>query len=206
MKSGLRIQSGDFKNRVIPLPKRHHQHQNATPSRIKESVFQLVRNELQNESDFEFFDLFAGSGQMGIEALSLGAYRVCFSEIDPHRLTQIRMTCNDLEIPADQVTLTKSKGLKIFQESFGVTESLQIFFADPPYTYHHKPSNDPALLIQSFLALSHEVPVHNVYLIIQAHEKNQILSDDFAQTIPEMKRYAYGSNHLVTLRSQRTNS
>ena len=46
-----------------------------TPERVKEAVFSIIQFQIEGRS---FLDLFAGSGQMGIEALSRGARKSVF--------------------------------------------------------------------------------------------------------------------------------
>ncbi len=49
-----------------------------TPEKVKEAVFSAVQFEI---ADCRFLDLFAGSGQMGVEALSRGAKSCCFCDV-----------------------------------------------------------------------------------------------------------------------------
>ena len=51
-----------------------------TPERVKEAFFSSIQFDIEGKS---FLDLFAGSGQMGIEALSRGAERAVFVDQSP---------------------------------------------------------------------------------------------------------------------------
>ncbi|HRT82268.1 MAG TPA: 16S rRNA (guanine(966)-N(2))-methyltransferase RsmD, partial [Oscillospiraceae bacterium] len=58
-----------------------------TGDRVKEAVFSIIQFELEGRS---FLDLFAGSGQMGIEALSRGAASCVFVEKDKDAYSVIK--------------------------------------------------------------------------------------------------------------------
>ncbi|HRP70489.1 MAG TPA: RsmD family RNA methyltransferase, partial [Turneriella sp.] len=77
-RSAFHIASGKFKRIAFNPPKAHGHHQNTTTARVKEAAFQIVRNNIDLEGGWLFYDLFAGSGQMGLEALSLGATHATF--------------------------------------------------------------------------------------------------------------------------------
>lgn len=100
-----------------------------TSDRIKETLFNMLSAEL---TGCRFLDLFAGSGQMGIEALSRGARYVCFVEKQRDALFCIHdnLKKTGLEDMADVLGADVNAGLKrlVNQEAF------QIIFMDPPYT------------------------------------------------------------------------
>lgn len=95
-----------------------------TSDRTKESIFNLIHEGL----DGAFLDLFSGSGQMGIEALSRGAKKAVFCDND-----------------RDAVSLTKANLKKTGFTNYSVfygdyrkylktaTEKFDIIFIDPPY-------------------------------------------------------------------------
>ena len=58
-----------------------------TTDRVKEAVFSIVQFQIQGR---DFLDLFAGSGQMGIEALSRGARSAVFVDSSRHSLEVVR--------------------------------------------------------------------------------------------------------------------
>ena len=62
-----------------------------TTDRIKETLFKILQDEVPGA---RFLDLFAGSGGIGIEALSRGAQRAVFVEQDKRALSCIRKTCS----------------------------------------------------------------------------------------------------------------
>ena len=99
-----------------------------TTDRIKETLFNMIGNDVYH---CRFLDLFAGSGQMGIEALSRGARCAYFIEKDKraincirHNLEHTQLTEQSVVLPGDVITALKGLSDK---------ESFDIIFMDPPY-------------------------------------------------------------------------
>ncbi len=200
-KPSLRVSSGKFKRAQIPLARQHRQHQNSTTARVKEAVFQLVRNRVDISGEWIFYDLFAGSGQMGIEALSLGAAHATFVDIVPDRLGEIQRTLAALEVPREHFTLARAKAVKVLPEAFTHGDLPCVVWADPPYTYGGSPSSDPAILITLYrTALAErQMLAQRPLLVLQVHEKNPALTHEYLTANPDLEVYRYGSNCLLLL-------
>ena len=97
-----------------------------TADRIKEAVFSIIQFQIEGRV---FLDLFAGSGQMGIEALSRGAKEAYF--VDSAK--------KSVEIVKRNLSTTKlEQNAKVFQTDFRSFLSMSsaafdIAFLDPPY-------------------------------------------------------------------------
>jgi len=200
-KPTLRVSSGRFRRAQIPVAKQHRQHQNSTTARVKEAAFQLIRNRVDITGEWIFYDLFAGSGQMGIEALSLGAAHSTFVDIVPERLAEIQRALASLDVTRDTFTLVRAKAAKVLPEAFAVTNLPCVVWADPPYTYGGTASNDPAILVQLYRTVCAENPqvTERPLLIIQVHEKNPVLAQEYLTANPDLEVYRYGSNCLLVL-------
>jgi hypothetical protein len=74
-----------------------------------------------------------------------------------------------------------------------------VIWADPPYTYNNSPSNDPAILLTLYRAAALESKAAAPLLMIQVHEKNPILVQEYLTANPDIEVYRYGSNCLVVL-------
>ena len=96
-----------------------------TPERIKEAVFSIIQFEIEGR---RFLDLFAGSGQMGIEALSRGAAECVFIDrrADAVRLIQENLALCRL---ADRARVRQGDALPYLRSG----EKFDIVFLDPPY-------------------------------------------------------------------------
>lgn len=101
-----------------------------TTDRIKETLFNMISHGL---CDCNFLDLFAGSGGIGIEAISRGASGAVFVEKNPKAAECIRenLRCTKLEAEAEVVVtdvlsaLKRLEGHKVFE----------YVFMDPPYNH-----------------------------------------------------------------------
>ena len=100
-----------------------------TTDRIKETLFNMITNEVPGS---RFLDLFAGSGAIGIEALSRGAEHAVFVDKNRAAVQCIRKNLDHVKMGADATVLQMDAVSAIVQleqkkESFGV------IFMDPPY-------------------------------------------------------------------------
>jgi 16S rRNA (guanine966-N2)-methyltransferase len=98
-----------------------------TTDRVRETLFNIIQNQIENSN---FVDAFAGSGAVGIEALSRGAARVYFLETNHKALKAIKM-CGD-EALWRIYSLPAIKGLEVIHKA---GENGDIIFFDPPYDY-----------------------------------------------------------------------
>lgn len=97
-----------------------------TTDKVKESVFSIIQFQVQGRM---FLDLFAGSGQMGIEALSRGAKGAYF--LDTRKDAQAVIRKNLLAVNlADKAQVRGTDSIK-FLENCDVT--FDVAFVDPPY-------------------------------------------------------------------------
>ncbi len=99
-----------------------------TADRIKETLFNILQNDLCGIS---FLDLFAGSGGIGIEALSRGAASACFVERSRAAADCIRENLAAAHL-ADQAEILQCDVLKALVRLQG-HPPFQIIFMDPPY-------------------------------------------------------------------------
>lgn len=98
-----------------------------TLDRVKESLFNIIQNEVL---DSVFLDLFAGSGAIGLEAASRGAKKVymCEKSIDAIKIIQKNMEKTHLE---DKIVLYSEDYEKVLIDY--LDEKPDIIYIDPPY-------------------------------------------------------------------------
>jgi 16S rRNA (guanine966-N2)-methyltransferase len=123
----LRIIGGEFRNRLLKAPKGIKTR--PTLAILRKAVFDMLQFTIQ---EAHFLDLFAGSGLMGIEALSRGAARACF--IDKDR-TAIRCIEENLKVlglqdKAEVLLLDASAALHRFAKK---KSTFDVIYIDPPY-------------------------------------------------------------------------
>jgi len=95
-----------------------------TPDRLRESLFSILAPRLP---DAVFLDAYAGSGAVGIEALSRGAKHVIFIERNAAALAVLRENLRSLSIAGEATVLRGSAAVLIPQHA------PEIGFIDPPY-------------------------------------------------------------------------
>lgn len=120
----IRIIAGRYKGRRLPVVTANALR--PTTSRLRETFFNWLQNDIR---DAVCLDLFAGSGAMGIEALSRGAKQVTFVDNNPTVTAELRQNLTRLELTENPV-FTKSA------EKWLITPPetpFDIVFLDPPY-------------------------------------------------------------------------
>ena len=122
----MRVISGTRKR--LQLQTVSGMHTRPTQDRIKETLFNMIQNDL---CDAQFLDVFAGSGQMGIEALSRGAACAYFIENNRLALDCIHRNIVHTKFEDEAFILPGD----VIYELRNLEERMQfdIIFIDPPY-------------------------------------------------------------------------
>ena len=119
----MKITGGKYNSRVVKTCE--YENIKPTLSKIREGIFNTLSNMIDSEGKV-FFDLFSGSGIMGLEALSRG-FRVISFEQDKKTIKVIKETYKSLgEIPE----LYIGDALKNIKK---VNIQADVIFIDPPY-------------------------------------------------------------------------
>ena len=96
----MRIISGIFKNRPLASPKGLSTR--PTSEKLREALFNISQNYIQESV---FLDLFAGSGAMGIEAISRGASKATFIDADRDSIRCIKENLKNFKIEDQALVL-----------------------------------------------------------------------------------------------------
>lgn len=122
----MKIISGKYKGRV--LEGFDIAGTRPTMDRVKESLFAMIQSYLE---DATVLDLFAGSGNLGIEALSEGAQEIYLVDKNKKACQVIKRNINKIGIEASDIFCGDYKSaLKKYQEQ---SIKFDIIFLDPPY-------------------------------------------------------------------------
>ena len=122
----MRIIAG--KGRSLPLKTIEGIDTRPTTDRIKETLFNMLQYEI---ADCRFLDLFAGSGQIGLEAVSRGAKEAVFVESGKKAAACIQDNINFTQFN-DQCRLMQMDVMAAIRSLEG-KGTFQIIFMDPPY-------------------------------------------------------------------------
>ena len=124
----MRIVAGTYRGRRLAAPRGRDVR--PTADRVREALFSILGS-VEGE---DVLDLFAGTGALGLEALSRGARSATFVEIDrqAHEVVRrnIDATITDGE---DQVELIKGDATRVVRSLALVQERFDLVFFDPPY-------------------------------------------------------------------------
>lgn len=102
-----------------------------TMERVKESLFAIIQNHLKEST---ILDLFSGSGQLGIEAISNGAKECYFIDNNKEVIKILTQNINNLGInQKSKIILSDWK--KILNDLSAKGIKFDIIFVDPPYDY-----------------------------------------------------------------------
>jgi 16S rRNA (guanine966-N2)-methyltransferase len=103
-----------------------------TADRVREAVFDML-DTLVDLEDLAVVDLFAGSGAMGIEALSRGAGSVVFVERAPAALTAIKANLVSTGLDTARARPTRAEAMAFLARP----HHFDVALVDPPYAFGH---------------------------------------------------------------------
>jgi len=119
----MRITGGSHRGRILKVPEGTEVR--PTQDRVREALFNILMHDIAGA---RFLDLFAGSGAVGLEALSHGASSVTFVEQNARHVAFIRANAAMLKVVPEIV----SADAYLYLSAFSGTP-FDIAYADPPY-------------------------------------------------------------------------
>ncbi|NNF59527.1 MAG: 16S rRNA (guanine(966)-N(2))-methyltransferase RsmD [Rhodothermaceae bacterium] len=150
----MRIIGGQFKRRTLQVPKGHDVR--PTTDRVREALFNLLHAR-RSLTGARVLDLFAGSGALGLEAISRGAASVTFVDADPRVLRVARANATSLGVER-ACSFLRADALAHLHRPSGARYDL--VFADPPYDLAALPAlpalAQPHLADEGFFVLEHD--------------------------------------------------
>jgi 16S rRNA (guanine966-N2)-methyltransferase len=153
----MRIIAGKYKGRKIDFPK----HIRPTQDKVRQAIFGTLGQDFKG---FSVLDLFAGSGAMGLEALSRGAKEVVFVDIERQCNLLVKRNLESLGLSPNElqaVEIYRQDAFRAIMAALKRRRRFDVIFADPPY---HKdiakkvlktPSLSDILTPYGFLVIEH---------------------------------------------------
>ena len=178
--SKLRVVGGDARGRRLKAPKGIR----PTQGIVKEAIFNLVGPAIDGVN---VLDLFAGSGALGIEALSRGAAAVTFVDREPRGLAILRQNLDALDLK-ERANVVRGDVVRWLESSPEPIKQAGFVFMDPPY-------EDP-VLDRALRALDREVTGATV---VVEHSRRQELPALARLTVDRQRRY--GDTLVTVLRA-----
>jgi 16S rRNA (guanine966-N2)-methyltransferase len=139
----MRIIAGEFRGRTILSP-RSGQTRPIT-DRVKQSVFDVLSASLP---DAVVYDLFAGTGSLGLESLSRGCKNALFFESDRSALSLLKKNITVLKLE-DRAKIIAGDLFTWFAAGPAPAQGADILFLDPPYRFLAERTGDLRTLAQN---------------------------------------------------------
>ncbi|MER3422026.1 MAG: 16S rRNA (guanine(966)-N(2))-methyltransferase RsmD [Nitrospiraceae bacterium] len=156
-----------------------------TPGRVKEALFSILGNRINGA---RFLDLYAGTGAIGIEALSRGAEQVVFVEPNPASLHILRANLERCHMSSTAEVHACS--VEEFLKRAGQWNiAFDIIFADPPYRL-----DSVSMLLPS---LERSVIIGPETIVILEHPTKHSIPERIGH-LSLLRHYRYGDTSLST--------
>lgn len=186
----MKISGGRLKGRNIAVKSklgRKCRSLRPTSSKVREAIFNILR---ESVIDSVFLDLYAGTGAVGMEALSRGAGTVFFVESDFESADKIQKTLNDIGM-AEKANVIRKKASDFVNAAEQNSMKFDILFLDPPY-YSNELENMLCLISEKRL-------VNDNGIILAEHSSKTNLPLETGDII-QKKNYKYGDTMLTLFR------
>ena len=158
-----------------------------TPAKVKEALFSSIQFDIEGR---RVLDLFAGSGQLGLEALSRGAEKATF--VDGAREATAIITANAQKTHLYQKSNVLCMDWQKYIKSAGGRSKFDLVFLDPPYALRLLPKVTAALYDADMLAEG--------ALVICEDEKGGLENDVMVEARYDLvKASRYGRVHITIL-------
>jgi len=172
----MRITGGSLRGRLLRAPE--GKATRPTSSKVREAVFNIVGDRVVGA---RVLDLYAGSGALGIEALSRGALFTSFVESSPAAAKAIIENLDELELD-ERAQVMRGSVASALERLSGAGERFRLVFADPPYAGRAAEDTMSAIAASGVLSPGS--------LVVVEHTKRQELSGEFgALSLASSHRY-----------------
>lgn len=171
----MRVIAGEYKGRKLESPAAEERVR-PTSDKVKEAVFSMISNNIYGRV---FADIFAGTGGIGIEALSRGAARCYFGDKSRESIALIKRNLQTCGIHSEGIVMPGSFERVIAK----IEEKVDVFYLDPPF------SKDQ--LLPCINKIVEEDKLAEDGMIICEHDKHDELPDEAAGLI-KTKEKKYG--------------
>ena len=164
----MRVIAGVFRSRPLEAPRGTATR--PTSDRLRETLFNVLAPRIPGA---RFADLYAGSGAVGIEAISRGAEHVWFAESSPAAITAIRGNLAKLKIGGGYSIEDRSVA-HLLRSLIKAQRLLDIVFLDPPYEAAEEYSGTLSLL-----AREHAAVLAPDAIVVVEHQKKAALAEKY---------------------------
>jgi 16S rRNA (guanine966-N2)-methyltransferase len=185
--SAMRITAGEHRGRRLQSPKGFRTR--PTSDLLRQAIFNVVGARIQGA---RVLDLFAGTGALGLEALSRGATAATFVEQDRTALTSLQANLSNLGLSA-RARIVPEEALAALAGLARAGEQFDCVFLDPPY------AGDLARRCVETLAPG-EILSENAVLVVQAFHRTEL--SPRIGILSQAWRRRYGETRLTLYRKE----
>lgn len=153
----LRIIGGEWRSRRVAFDANPSVGLRATPDRVRQPLFDWLSPLITGAT---CLDLFAGSGALGLEALSRGAAHCTFVDTGAEQIADIRSALDTFKA-TDRATLLQADALRLLQNLSARFPRPDVVFLDPPF--------DSPLLLQVLPLLHPLLQTGNTRIFLEWH-------------------------------------
>lgn len=178
----MRVIAGSYRGRVLKSPADNKTR--PTSDRLRETLFNILAPRISDET--RFLDLCAGTGAIGIEAISRGAAFATFVDKSRRSCGLIESNLDSLDVPENQTEVVCLPAETFTNRRH--EKSWDIVFFDPPY------QSEYALILHDFGNAESNLLSDNAILIVEHHAKKVL-----PETIARLRRWRIvkqGETHL----------
>lgn len=182
----MRIIAGEWKGRRLVAPKGRGVR--PTLDKVREAIFDVLTLQVDGA---RVLDLFAGTGAMGIEALSRGAAQVTWVDEEARPIAAIRENLQKLGAPAARCEILNATALAAIRRFARAERQFDIVFVDPPY--------EGGLYDETMMALAVERIVAPGGLVAVEHGRRIEVSANYGDLL-QFKVRRYGETCVAWFR------
>ena len=159
----MRIITGKYRSRNLKSPPSL----DVRPSshRLRETLFNVIAPRIQG---VRFLDLCAGSGAIGIEALSRGAAHATFVDRSRKMFALIKANLELFQISKDEWSVIQAEATAFLKQAARKNESWDIVFCDPPYAI------DYLEILESLATTTSSLLTETGLLIVEHRHKKEL--------------------------------
>ena len=181
----MRIIAGEYRSRIIKSVKSNNTR--PTSDKIKEAIFSRVGPYFDGGV---MLDLFAGSGSMGLEAISRGMSYCYFADISEDAIRVIYDNIHSLKV-GEQCTVWKLDFVQVLRKCMTLDLRFDLIYIDPPYQ-----KQDLKVILETICAF--DLLNQNGLVIVESLKEEQF--DDTIKTLVKEKESEYGITKVTYFR------
>ncbi len=157
-----------------------------TLDRVKESLFNIIQNDIVESS---FLDMFSGSGAIGLEAASRGAKEVILCEKDKEAISIIKKNIEKTHLDVKLYEISYEKMLE------KLNKKIDIVYIDPPYK-----TNLAYESVKKMIDL--DLVSNKSLIIIETDEEERVIKQIDELEVDITNKRKYGRVHLIFIKKK----